>query len=178
MPENLIEAELFGHTKGAFTGAETLKKGLIRAAEDGVMFLDEIGDLPQMLQAKLLNVLQPIDGKRFVRSVGDSKEDEVTCRFVCATHRNLKDMMEKGLFREDLYARISTFELHIKPLKERRGDIIPILRAIGESLKIAKTNEFIEKYRSEFVNDDGIDLSLNVRSLERSLKRYSVLGRV
>jgi transcriptional regulator with PAS, ATPase and Fis domain len=179
MPEALIEAELFGYAKGAFTGAESTKQGMILSANGGVMFLDEIGDLPLTVQAKLLNVLQPIDGKRFLRPVGGTDEKEVTCRFVCATHRDLKDMVNKNLFRKDLYARISTFELHIKPLRERKSDIEPIVMALGEILKIGspKVKEFMEKY-SELMMNDKVDLSLNVRSLEQALKRYIVLDKI
>lgn len=178
MPESLIEAELFGYSRGAFTGALEAKKGMILSANKGVMFLDEVGDLPLSIQAKLLNVLQPIDGKRYIRPVGSTEEKEITCRFVCATHRDLLSMVKDGLFRLDLYARISTFELHIKPLKERKKDIEVILLAIGESLKmLPKTKEFLERYNDDILNDK-LDLSLNVRSLERYLKRYNTLGKL
>jgi transcriptional regulator with PAS, ATPase and Fis domain len=182
MPEALIESELFGHTKGAFTGATETKKGMILSASNGVMFLDEVGDLPLPIQSKLLNVLQPIDidgvPKRFVRPIGAVEEKEISCRFVCATHRDLRKMVEAGFFRQDLYARISTFELHIKPLRERKEDIAPIVRAIGNLLKIdSKAKEFLEKYSDDIVNGK-VDLSLNVRSIEQALKRYHVLGRI
>jgi transcriptional regulator with PAS, ATPase and Fis domain len=178
MPEALIESELFGHKAGAFTGATSTKKGLIAAAQDGVMFLDEVGDLPLTTQAKLLNVLQPIDGKRFIRPVGDTEEKEINARFICATHRNLKDMVEHNLFRKDLYARISTFELHIKPLRQRKSDIIPIVNALGELLKVqSKVQEFLDTYLDDMI-DGKIDLSLNVRSLEQALKRYNILGKI
>lgn len=178
MPEALIESELFGHSAGAFTGATSAKKGLIRSATKGVMFLDEIGDLPLLTQAKLLNVLQPVDGKRYVRPVGSAEEIEIDCRFVCATHRDLRAMIEHGQFRQDLYARISTFTLHIKPLRQRKGDIAPIMESLGVTLKMeSKAKEFIEKYLDSMLNDD-MDLSLNVRSLEQALKRYAVLGKV
>jgi transcriptional regulator with PAS, ATPase and Fis domain len=177
MVETLIEAELFGHMKGAYTGAESSKPGMILSANGGVMFLDEVGDLPLTTQAKLLNVLQPIDGKRYVRPVGSTDEKEVTCRFVCATHRDLKDMVEKNLFRKDLYARISTFELHIKPLRERKRDVVPIIMSLGESLKmVGKAKEFIEKYEQQIL-DDKLSLDLNVRSLEQFVKRYNLWGR-
>ncbi len=178
MPEALIEAELFGSVAGAYTGSTGAKKGMILSANNGVMFLDEVGDLPLSIQAKLLNVLQPVDGKRFIRPVGSTEEKEITCRFVCATHKDLLDMVKKGLFRLDLYARISTFELHIKSLRERKSDIAPIVLAIGDLLKMPlKAKEFLDKYGESILNDK-IDLSLNIRSLERALKRYSVLGKV
>lgn len=178
MPDNLIESELFGHVAGAFTGASTAKKGLMEAAKDGVLFLDEIGDLPLTVQAKLLNSLQPVDGKRYIRPVGGTEEREINCRIVCATHKDVKEMVEKGLFRKDLYARISTFELSIKPLRQRKVDIEPIILELGETLKIQpKVKEFIAKFKTQIFNDD-LDLSLNVRSLEQALKRYNVLGRI
>lgn len=178
MPENLIESELFGIVSGAATGVSK-NKGLIVTANDGVMFLDEIGDLPLITQAKLLNVLQPIDGKRYVRSVGSTEEREINCRFVCATHKNLKDMVSKGLFRQDLYARISTFELHIKPLKERMDDVQLLIKHIGTLLGMQqdKIEEFIPIFMSGLVNNT-IDLSLNIRSIEQAIKRYRVLGKV
>lgn len=178
MPENLIESELFGIVSGAATGVSK-NKGLIVAANDGVMFLDEIGDLPLITQAKLLNVLQPIDGKRYVRAVGSTEEREINCRFICATHKNLRTMVKEGKFRQDLYARISTFELHIKPLIERKKDIEPLVRHIGGLLKMPsnKVDEFLLKNLIAFMSNE-IDLTLNVRSIEQSMKRYNVLGKV
>jgi len=176
MPEGLIESELFGSVSGAYTGSTGKKNGMLVTAKDGVMFLDEIGDLPLSVQAKLLSVLQPIDGKRYIRPVGGTEEKEITCRFVCATHRNLKEMVEKSLFRHDLYARISTFELHIHPLSKRKCDVVPIIAALGELLKMQKAaSELIELYKKDEIE---LDLSMNVRSLERSLKRFNVLSRV
>jgi transcriptional regulator with PAS, ATPase and Fis domain len=178
MPKELIESELFGHKAGAFTGANVSKQGLMVAAKDGVLFLDEIGDLPLDTQAKVLNCLQPIDGKRYVRPVGSNDEIEITCRIVCATHRDLADMVAKHLFRIDLYARISTFVLSIKPINQRVEDIAPIVREIGIQLKCeAKAAEFLEKYMDKMINKE-LSLALNVRSLEQFVKRYSVLGRV
>jgi len=178
MPKELIESELFGHKAGAFTGANVAKQGLMVAAKDGVLFLDEIGDLPLDTQAKVLNCLQPVDGKRYVRPVGSNDEVEITCRIVCATHRDLSDMVKKNQFRIDLYARISTFELRIKPLKQRMEDVEPIVKEIGVSLKCeTKAQEFLSKYMDSIVNNE-LSLALNVRSLEQYVKRYSVLGRV
>jgi transcriptional regulator with GAF, ATPase, and Fis domain len=178
MPKELIESELFGHKKGAFTGAETDKKGMMVAAGCGVLFLDEIGDLPLETQAKILNALQPVDGKRYVRPVGSNAEIEIGCRVVCATHRDLKSMVKDGKFRIDLYARISTFELLIKPVRERKCDIIPIVKEIGFLIKQeSAATRFIEEYMDDIINGE-IDLSLNVRSLEQCLKRYAILGRI
>jgi transcriptional regulator with PAS, ATPase and Fis domain len=178
MPKELIESELFGHKAGAFTGANSSKQGLMVAAKDGVLFLDEIGDLPLDTQAKVLNCLQPIEGKRYVRPVGSNDEVEITCRIVCATHRDLEDMVSKSLFRIDLYARISTFVLSIKPLKQRMEDVAPIVKEIGIQLKQeVKAQEFLDKYMEKILNNE-LSLSLNVRSLEQYVKRYYVLGRV
>jgi transcriptional regulator with PAS, ATPase and Fis domain len=179
MPKDLIESELFGHKIGAFTDAKSTKKGLMEVAKDGVLFLDEIGDLPLETQAKMLNALQPIDGKRYIRPVGSNEEIEINCRVVCATHRDLKSMCKDKLFRIDLYARISTFELHITPISNRKKDIEPIIKEIGFLLKKEKQAQaFLEsKYMDDIMNDQ-VDLSLNVRSLEQAVKRFSVLGRV
>ena len=178
MPKELIESELFGHKAGAFTGANTSKQGLMQAAKDGVLFLDEIGDLPLDTQAKVLNCLQPIDGKRYVRPVGSNDEIEITCRIVCATHRDLGAMVKENKFRIDLYARISTFVLRIKPLDERVEDIAPIVKELGVMLKCeVKAQEFLLKYMDKMINKE-LSLDLNVRSLEQFVKRYNVLGRV
>lgn len=166
-PENLIESELFGHIKGAFTGADRDKEGLCAKAADGVMFLDEIGDMPLSVQVKLLRAIQ----EKRIRKVGATVDEEISCRFVCATHRNIEKMVEDGQFRRDLYARISTLELHINPLRDRPKDTLPIVRSM-------KGHErFLEQYESLLVNG-GLDLSLNVRSLQRYIIRYNVLGRI
>jgi transcriptional regulator with PAS, ATPase and Fis domain len=123
-PEKLIESEIFGYEKGAFTGAEGRKPGKIETAEGGSFFLDEIGDLPLPLQVKLLRVLQE---KSFERLGGvDSLEADV--RFVAATHRDLESMISEGLFREDLYYRLNVITLTIPPLHERPEDIPPLVR--------------------------------------------------
>ncbi len=174
LPEHLIESELFGHARGAFTGAEKSKEGIMEAAKDGVMFLDEIGELPLSMQGKLLRALQ----EKRIRRVGDNEERDISCRFVCATHCNLIEMMSTRQFRKDLYARISTFHISIKPIRERKSDIEPILLSIGERLNIPnKAKELIAVCKDDILNDK-IDLSLNVRSLEQMVKRYSLLGRV
>jgi len=168
LPEALIESELFGYTRGAFTGASSEgRMGLMEAANDGVLFLDEIGELPISVQAKLLRALQD----KMIRRVGDKEERPITCKFVCATNRDLRQMVKDKLFRQDLYARISTLEIDILSLKDRREDIIPIT----ESLKDGK--KLLEKYSNELVNG-SLDISNNVRSLQQHVIRYSVLGRV
>jgi two-component system NtrC family response regulator len=119
LPENLIESELFGHRKGAFTGADEQRVGLFEVAHGGTLFLDEIGELPKAMQAKLLRVLESGE----IRRVGDNESFEIDVRVVCATHRNLVEMVEQGEFREDLMYRINTFEVHIPPLRSRIGDV-------------------------------------------------------
>ena len=122
LPESLIESELFGHRKGAFTGADEHRVGLFEVASGGTIFLDEIGELPKAMQAKLLRVLESGE----IRRVGDNQSVTVDVRVVCATHRNLEEMVEAGEFREDLMFRINTFEVHLPALRERIEDI-PLL---------------------------------------------------
>ena len=119
LSETLIESELFGHRKGAFTGADENRKGLFEVANGGTLFLDEIGELPKTTQATLLRVLESGEIKR----VGDSDSLNVDVRIVCATHRNLSQMISEGEFREDLMYRINTFEVSLPPLRERSSDI-------------------------------------------------------
>lgn len=164
-PHELIESELFGHVKGSFTGADNTKEGLMSAAKDGVMFLDEIGELPLNVQAKLLRALQ----EKRIRKVGGNKEEEINCKFVCATNQNLKQMVNDGTFRKDLYARICTLELNVNPLRERLDDVEPICNSIPHG------KEFFATYRESLLNG-SIDLSLNVRSLLMYIRRHEVLG--
>ncbi|HAN29525.1 MAG TPA: PEP-CTERM-box response regulator transcription factor, partial [Haliea salexigens] len=118
IPENLLESELFGYEKGAFTGANQQTIGKIEYANEGTLFLDEIGDLPLELQAKLLRFLQ----ERVVERIGGRKEIPVDVRIVCATHQNLEEQMKEGRFREDLYYRVSEMTIKIPALKDRTGD--------------------------------------------------------
>lgn len=120
LPAELIESELFGHEKGAFTGAVGTRPGLIEAAEDGTLFLDEIGELPLSLQAKLLNVLE----RRVVRRIGSTKERPVPARFIAATNRDLQEMSNRGSFRQDLYYRLNVMNIKMPPLRERQGDAV------------------------------------------------------
>jgi DNA-binding NtrC family response regulator len=119
LPETLIESELFGHRKGAFTGADEQRVGLFEVAHGGSIFLDEIGELPKSLQAKLLRVLESGE----IRRIGDNESLQIDVRVICATHRNLAEMVEDGDFREDLMYRINTFEIHLPPLRLRMDDI-------------------------------------------------------
>ena len=119
LPESLIESELFGHRKGAFTGAEDHRVGLFKVADGGTLFLDEIGELPKAMQAKILRALE--NGE--IRRVGDNENDRVDVRVVCATHRDLNEMVAAEEFRQDLMFRINTFEIYLPPLRERVVDI-------------------------------------------------------
>ena len=132
IPENLVESEFFGHKKGAFTGADSHRKGLIEVASNGTLFLDELGELDKSMQVKLLRFLESGELKR----IGESDNFHVNVRIVCATNRNLIEMVEEGTFREDLYFRINTFQIDIPPLRERKGDISSIaLSLIARHLK-------------------------------------------
>src|SRR5262249_29176793 len=115
LPESLIESELFGHRKGSFTGADEHRVGLFEVADGGTLFLDEIGELPKTMQAKLLRVLESGE----IRRVGENQSLTVDVRVVCATHRNLAEMVEAGDFRQDLMFRVNTFEVHLSPLRQR-----------------------------------------------------------
>ena len=124
LPEHLIESELFGHKKGSFTGADSQREGLFEVANGGSIFLDEIGELPLSMQAKLLRVLESGD----IRRVGDNQTLHVDVRVICATHRDLDSMVDSGTFREDLMFRINTFEIHVPALRERMEDVMPLAR--------------------------------------------------
>ncbi len=122
IPEGLIESELFGHAKGAFTGAQGAKQGLFHAAQDGTLFLDEIGELPLSLQVKLLRAIQ----ERRIRPVGDNADVEVDVRLVAATNRDLASEVRAGRFREDLYYRLNVVEIRVPALRDRREDVLPL----------------------------------------------------
>ncbi|MEM8883806.1 MAG: sigma-54 dependent transcriptional regulator [Planctomycetota bacterium] len=130
IPETLLEAELFGHERGAFTDAKERRRGVFEAADGGTVFLDEIGDMPPALQAKLLGVLED---KSF-RRIGSQSPIHVDVRVVAATHRNLNERVEGGLFRQDLYYRLNVVPLTLPPLRERREDILPLARHFIDEL--------------------------------------------
>jgi DNA-binding NtrC family response regulator len=126
LSENLLESELFGHEKGAFTGAHALRRGRVELADGGTFFLDEVGELKPPLQAKLLRVLE----ERSFERVGSSKPSQVDVRWIAATHRDLAAMAREGSFREDLYHRLAVFPVVVPPLRDRREDIAPLAEAL------------------------------------------------
>jgi len=142
LPETLIESELFGHRKGSFTGADTNRTGLFEVANGGTLFLDEIGELPKGVQAKLLRFLESGE----VRKVGDNEATVCDVRVVCATLRNLETMVQAGDFREDLWFRINTFEIHLPPLKDRKEDLPDLILAL------------VKRFRSDLTETDAAKL--------------------
>ncbi len=172
IPESLIESELFGHEKGAFTGAATLRLGLVEAADGGTLFLDEIGELPLEAQARLLRVLQ--EGE--IRRVGAVQSRKVDVRLIAATHRNLKELASKAEFREDLYYRLNVLELHLPPLRERGKDVIGLAEFMLER-SCEKMNRGLMK-----LTDISRQVILqyqwpgNVRELENAIERAVILA--
>ncbi|MHB1557717.1 MAG: sigma-54-dependent transcriptional regulator [Isosphaeraceae bacterium] len=124
LPENLVESELFGHRKGAFTGADSNRKGLFEVANGGTLFLDEVGELDKSVQVKLLRFLESGE----IRRVGENEPFRVDVRVLCATNRDLRDMVAQELFREDLFFRLNTFEIYLPPLRDRKADIPALAR--------------------------------------------------
>ncbi|MCC6335450.1 MAG: sigma-54-dependent Fis family transcriptional regulator [Myxococcales bacterium] len=178
IPAGLIESELFGHARGAFTDARQARRGLFSEADGGTIFLDEVGELPMAAQVKLLRVLQ--EGE--VRPVGESRAEKVDVRVVAATLRDLSRLVEKGEFREDLYFRLNVVQLKVPPLRERKGDVLPLATA------------FLERFNREFNREPPLErfgpeaealLTAyawpgNVRELENAVERAVLLadGRV
>jgi Nif-specific regulatory protein len=172
LPENLLESELFGHVKGAFTSADSEKKGLFAIAHEGTLFLDEVGEMPMSLQAKLLRTLQ----EGCIRPVGATSEQQIDVRIVCATNRDLAKEVETGAFRQDLYYRLMVFPVVLPPLRERREDI-PLLAA-----------HFLTRYCQEYGRNlpgfsqettDALSSYTwpgNIRELENEVQRLVIQG--
>jgi two-component system response regulator AtoC len=173
IPENLLESELFGHVRGAFTGAVRTKSGLFEEAHKGTLLLDEIGDMPLSLQVKLLRVLET----QVIRPVGGSKEREVDVRVIAATARDLESAVAEGAFREDLFYRINVVHLRIPPLRQRKEDI-PLLVAHFLALQSAKLNRPMPRLSRE-VHDVLCQAEWpgNVRQLQNAIERAVVLAR-
>jgi transcriptional regulator with PAS, ATPase and Fis domain len=172
IPETLLETELFGHVRGAFTGAIATKKGLLGEADGGTVFLDEIGDMSLSLQAKLLRVLED----QAIRPVGSTKAMKVDVRLITATNKDLKAQVRSGLFREDLYYRINVISIQISPLRNRKEDVGSLV------------DHFIEKYSHEMgkqvqdVSPDALSLMMNypwpgnVRELQNVIERAILIS--
>ena len=172
IPENLIESELFGHEKGAFTGATATRTGLVEAAHGSTLFLDEIGELPLEAQARLLRVLQESE----IRKVGSVQSKKVDVRLVVATHRDLKQLVVDGLFREDLYYRINVMTLLIPPLRDRGNDILELADAI-----LIRTCKRLKTPVLSFADSASQAIAKypwpgNVRELENAIERAVVLA--
>lgn len=172
LPENLVESELFGHRKGAFTGADAPRKGLIEVANGGTLFLDELGELDKSMQVKLLRFLESGE----VRRVGENEAFIVDVRIVCATNRDLQEMVEEGKFREDLFFRVNTFEIHLPALRERKEDIAELAAAlIARHLKRRTIPE-------DFLSPEVIEVlknhhwSGNVRELANALEHAVIMS--
>ncbi|MGE5094360.1 MAG: sigma-54-dependent transcriptional regulator [Betaproteobacteria bacterium] len=171
IPEQLLESEFFGHTKGAFTSAAAARKGLFLQAENGTLFLDEIGELPLHMQSKLLNVIE----EKEVRPIGSEQVRHVDTRIVAASNRNLRELVSRGAFREDLYFRLSMFHIAIPPLRERHGDIRGYLHFL---LANGRNNG----HREVVIDPIAEDLLLaypwpgNVRELENVVNRARILA--
>ena len=172
LPETLLESELFGHEKGSFTGAVREKKGLFQEADEGTLFLDEISEMTPAMQVKLLRALQ----ERKVRRVGGTHEESVDVRIIAATNRDLREAIDEGKFREDLYYRINVIPIHLPPLRQRRGDIPLLVEA------------FIRKYSKEMAIEprpitvealqvlERYEWPGNVRELENTIERALALA--
>ena len=172
IPDALLESELFGYEKGAFTGAAKTTPGKIETADNGTLFLDEIGDLPMPLQAKLLRFLQ----ERVIERVGGRQEIPVDVRVVCATHRNLRERITEGAFREDLFYRLTEMIVNIPPLRERAGDADLLAHAFVQRFASANGREKL------ILRDDALDAIAhhtwpgNVRELENAIKRAVIMA--
>ena len=172
IPENLLESELFGYEKGAFTGAAKQTPGKIEYADKGTLFLDEIGDLPMELQSKLLRFLQ----ERVVERIGGRKEIPVDVRIVCATHQDLQTLIANGLFREDLFYRISELVIEIPRLKDREGDVLLLAKSF---LKVWGTQykSSAGGFSQEAIHAiESHDWPGNVRELESRVKRAAIMA--
>lgn len=173
LPETLLESELFGHERGAFTGAEKVKKGRFELADKGTIFLDEIGDVPVSIQVKLLRVLQ----EQKIERLGSTESIDIDVRIITATHQHLEQKIKEGSFREDLFYRLNIISINIPPLRERREDILPMIE------------HFITYYANENIkgkiniSKEAVDLLMkynypgNVRELENIIERAVVLCR-
>ncbi|NMG44686.1 response regulator [Aromatoleum toluvorans] len=173
IPETLMEAEFFGHTKGAFTGADKARKGLFLQADLGTLFLDEVGELPMLMQTKLLHAIE----EKEIRAVGSEQSRRVDCRIIAATNRDLSQMVKEGTFREDLFFRLSMFHIHIPPLRERKEDIRSLIRFI-----LDRARDQRDAATCMTVSEDverllvGYPWPGNVRQMENVINRACILA--
>lgn len=172
IPENLLESELFGYEKGAFTGANKQTKGKIEFADGGTFFLDEVGDLPFPLQAKILRFLQ----ERVVERIGGREEIAVDVRIVCATHQNLKKLIEEGGFREDLFYRLSEIVFSIPPLRERPGDAVLLAQALMQKFSRQQGRSLLGFKPDALEAIETYGWPGNVREMENYVKRAVIMA--
>jgi two-component system NtrC family response regulator len=172
IPENLLESELFGYEKGAFTGAVKQNLGKIELANEGTFFLDEVGDLPMSLQAKLLRFLQ----ERVVERIGGHKEIPVDVRIVCATHQNLKELASTGRFREDLYYRLSEIVINIPPLSERIGDAALLAHHFKNKFNAKEGRSGLSFNKEAMALIESHSWPGNVREMENCIKRAVIMA--
>jgi len=171
IPENLLESELFGSEKGAFTGATKTTPGKIEYAEGGTLFLDEMGELPMPLQAKLLRFLQ----ERVVERIGGREEIPVNVRVICATHQDLEDKITKQEFREDLYYRINEIPIHIPPLKDREGDVLLLARSFFDQMNKDQGKKLKGFTKEALRAMEAHHWPGNVRELKNRIKRAVIM---
>jgi DNA-binding NtrC family response regulator len=172
LPDNLVESELFGHRKGAFTGADTNRKGLFEVANGGTLFLDEVGELDKSVQVKLLRFLESGE----IRRVGENDPFRVDVRVLCATNRDLRDMIGSDQFREDLFFRLNTFEIHVSPLRDRKDDIVLLSKHLLKRFTSRRGGAVPE------LSDEAVDALRahdwpgNVRELANAMERALILS--
>ena len=172
IPEGLIESELFGHEKGAFTGAVKKHEGLVQAADSGTLFLDEIGELPPGVQSRLLRVLENNE----IRPVGSTRSRSVNIRLVAATHRNLNSMVDQGDFREDLYYRLKVMEVWLPPLRERQEDILGLANYLLDKTVKALSQRPLRFSAEALETIHSYRWQGNVRELQNAVERAVILA--
>jgi len=172
IPESLLESELFGYEKGAFTGAAKQTLGKIESASGGTFFLDEVGDLPMALQAKILRFLQ----ERVIERIGGREEIPVDVRIVCATHQNLKEMIAAGDFREDLYYRLSEIVVTIPPLRERVGDAALLAHHFKRKFSVQEGRSSLNFSQEALATIESYSWPGNVREMENCIKRSVIMA--
>ncbi len=172
IPENLLESELFGYEKGAFTGATKQTKGKVELAHGGTFFLDEVGDLPMPLQAKLLRFLQ----ERVIERIGGHEEIPVDVRIVCATHQKLKDLCAQGRFREDLYYRLSEIVVNIPPMRQREGDAALLAHHFKNKFCSQESRSSLHFAPDALAAIEAYAWPGNVREMENCIKRAVIMA--